>query len=151
VSRCNSTKSSTIIRITAIALTACLAAGCGSNLPQTVRVTGRVTFDGKAPQSPGTIYFLPIEAGEGFPSRPATADYGIDGIYKTTTFEPGDGLMPGKYVMHVESWATPPGMDGTPGKSLVPKKYQAADTSGLKLDVTPDMKAQELNIDLASK
>jgi hypothetical protein len=47
--------------------------------------------------------------------------------------------MPGKYIMHVESWETPPSMQGPPAKSYVPKKYQSALTSGFKLDITPDM------------
>jgi hypothetical protein len=138
-------------RRTLVLVAMVLHVGCGGNLPQTIRVSGRVTFDGKEPVSPGTVYFLPVEAGEGFPSRPATGDYGTDGRFAATTFEKGDGLMPGKYIMHLESWESPPGMDGTPGKSVVPKKYQSAQTSGLKIDIEPTMKAQEIAIEVKSR
>jgi hypothetical protein len=125
--------------------------GCGSNMPQTVPVSGRVTFDGQPPPGPGTVYFLPKEAAEGFPSRPATGDFDKDGNYKVKTFDPADGLMPGKYIMHVECWETPPNMEGKPVKSYVPEKYQSVETSGLKLDITPDMGSQTVNLDVVTK
>jgi hypothetical protein len=128
-----------------------LFSGCGSNLPQTIRVSGRVTFDGKPPPGPGSVYFLPVEAAEGFPSRPATGDFDKDGFFKAKTFEPGDGLMPGKYIMYVECWEVPPNLEGRPTKTYVPKKYQDAQTSGFKLDITPQMGPQEVNLDVATK
>src|SRR6478736_4664490 len=91
-----------------------LISSCGSNLPKTIRVSGRVTFDGQPPPGPGTVYFLPQEASEGFPSRPATGDFDSAGVFKATTFDPGDGLMPGKYTMHIECYQTPPNMEGKP-------------------------------------
>jgi hypothetical protein len=127
------------------------AIGCGSGLPQTVRVTGRVTFDGQPPPGAGTVYFLPQTAAEGFPSRPATGDFDARGDFQAKTFEPGDGLMPGKYTMHVECWQTPPNMEGKPVKSYVPKKYQSAESSGFALEITPDMRAQEITLDVVTK
>jgi len=124
---------------------------CGSNVPKTIRVSGRVTFDGQPPPGPGSVYFLPIEAAEGFPSRPATGDFDKDGHFKAKTFDPGDGLMPGKYILYVECWETPPNLEGKPEKSYVPQKYQAAQTSGFKLDITPKMGPQEVNLELATK
>src|SRR5207244_1962164 len=114
-----------------------IADGCGNRLPQTVQVSGRVTFDGQAPPGPGTVYFLPQEAAKGFPSRPATGDFDRAGYFKAKTFEPDDGLMPGKYTMHVECYETPPNMEGKPVKSYVPSKYQSAATSGFELEITP--------------
>ena len=125
--------------------------GCGNGMPQTVKVTGKVTFDGKAPPGPGIIYFLPTESAEGFPMRPANGHFGADGSYKTTTFEPNDGVMPGKYKMYIECWEQEPNMEGKPVKSHVPKKYQSAETSGYELDITKETKAKELNLDLATK
>jgi hypothetical protein len=127
------------------------ALGCGSGLPQTVRVSGRVTFDGQPPPGPGTIYFLPQEAGPGFPSRPATGDFDKDGSFQAKTFEPGDGLMPGKYTMHIECFQTPPNMEGKPVKSYVPQKYQSAESSGFKIEITPNMGSRELNLDVVTK
>jgi hypothetical protein len=125
--------------------------GCGSDLPKTIKVTGKVTFDRQPPPGPGTVYFLPMEPAEGFPVRPATADFDRSGSFQTTTFNPGDGLMPGKYFMHVECWQTPPNMEGKPVKSFVPRKYQSAETSGFRLDLTPDMQSQQLLLDLVTK
>jgi hypothetical protein len=132
-------------------LLALVALGCGSDLPKMVPVAGRVTFDGQPPPGPGTIYFLPQEAAEGFPSRPATGDFDATGAYRAKTFEPGDGLLPGKYTMHIECYQTPPNMEGKPVKSYVPQKYQSAATSGFTLDITPDMRSQEVNLDILSK
>ena len=138
-------------RVRSIFLATVLITACGSNLPQTVRVSGRVTFDGKTPPAAGSIYFLPVEAAEGFPSRPATGEFDANGHYRATTFEPGDGLMPGKYIMHIECWQSPPNLEGTPVKSFVPKKYQAANTSGFKLDITPKMGSQTVDLDVVTK
>jgi len=138
-------------RVARLILIGILLTGCGSNLPKTIRVHGRVTYDGQPPPGPGTVYFLPTEPAEGFPTRPAMGDYDKTGNYKVTTFEPGDGLMPGKYIMHIESWESPPNMEGKPVKSFVPKKYQSALTSGFTLEITPKMKPQEVNLDMATK
>jgi len=97
------------------------------------------------------FYFLPQEASQGFPSRPATGDFDSEGYFKAKTFDPGDGLMPGKYTMHVECYQTPPNMEGKPVKSYVPQKYQSAATSGLELEITPRMGPQTVNFDLATK
>jgi hypothetical protein len=135
----------------AAALAALVVAGCGSGLPKTIRVSGRVTFDGQPPPGPGKIYFLPTEPAPGFPSRPAKGDYDADGRYRATTFEPGDGLMPGKYLISIESWDAPPNMTGNPGKSHIPEKYQSPQTSGFKIDITPKMGPQEMNVDVVTK
>ena len=138
-------------RVVTIGLAALLGAGCGPNLPKTIRVTGRVTFDGQDPPAPGKVYFLPIEPAEGFPSRPAKGDYDQNGYFRATTFEPGDGLMPAKYLISIESWETAPNMSGNPGTSHVPKKYQSPQTSGFKLDITPRTPPQEIKLDVATK
>ena len=52
-----------------------VAAGCGSDLPETVKINGKVTFDGQAPPKAGIVYFLPTEAAAGFPSRPGTGEF----------------------------------------------------------------------------
>jgi hypothetical protein len=128
-----------------------MLAACGSNLPKTIRVSGQVTFDGQPPPAAGSVYFLPIEAAEGFPSRPATGDFDKDGYFKAKTFDPGDGLMPGKYIMYIECWESPPNLEGKPVKSYVPQKYQSAQTSGFKLDITPEMGPQDIQLNVATK
>ncbi len=142
---------STIARVARAALTLLVLAGCSGNLPKTIKVSGRVTFDGQSPPAPGKVYFLPIEPAEGFPSRPAKGDYDKDGYFRATTFEPGDGLMPAKYLISIESWDTPPNMSGNPGKSFVPKKYQSPQTSEFKLDITTKTKPQDIKLDVVTK
>jgi hypothetical protein len=126
-------------------------AGCSDDTPQTVPVSGRVTFDGQRPPGTGTVYFLPTEPAEGFPSRPATGDFDANGRFSAKTFDPGDGLMPGRYIMHIECWETPPNMEGKPVKSHVPQKYQSAESSGFTLEIATDMGAQEVNLDVITK
>lgn len=125
--------------------------GCGDELPRRVPVLGQVTFDGSACPAKGTVYFLPVEGAEGFPVRPATAEFGTDGQFRVATFDAGDGLMPGKYQMHVECYATPPNMEGKPVISHVPQKYQSALTSGFELEITADMRSKEVNLDVLTK
>lgn len=128
-----------------------LVAGCSDGLPKTIHVTGNVKFDGGPPPGPGIVYFLPVEAAEGFPLRPATGDFGADGKYDVMTFKPGDGVMPGKYKIYIECWETPPNMDGKPVKSFVPQMYQNVDTSGFTMDITSDSAAQTADFDVLTK
>ena len=140
-----------LLRVSMIALIGLLVVGCGSGLPQTIRVAGRVTFNGQEPPAPGKVYFLPVEPAEGFPSRPAKGDYDKAGYFRATTFEPGDGLMPAKYLISIESWEAAPNMNGAPGKSYIPKKYQSPQTSGFTLDITPRTPPQDIKLDVVTK
>ncbi len=132
-------------------LICCVLAGCGSDLPQTIKVTGKVTFDGGPPPGSGVVNFLPIESAAGFPLRPGNGDFGNDGSYSAYTFEPNDGLMPGKYKVYLECWETPPNMEGKPVKSHLPKKYQGAETSGFTLDIEPKSGAQTFDLNVVTK
>jgi hypothetical protein len=125
--------------------------GCGSNMPETIDIEGRVTIDGAAPPAGGIVYFLPVEAAPGFPTRPGTGDFGPDGVLSVTTFEQGDGLMPGKYQITVECWDAEPVMGGPPSKSYLARKYQNATTSGLTVDVASGAGSQTLDLPLTSK
>ena len=106
--------------------------GCGRGGPEVVRVTGKVTFGGGAWPAEGVLYFTPVEPAEGMPARPAPADFDKEGNFTVTSFDEGDGLVPGKYRVAVECWESAPSMD-KPGPviSYVAKKYQTAATSDL--------------------
>jgi hypothetical protein len=123
---------------------------CGSGLPRTIPVAGQVTFDGKPPPAAGSVLFLPTEPAEGYPMRPAIAAFDTTGSFKAQTFDPGDGLMPGKYLVSIECWDTPPSMQGNPGKSFVPRKYQVPQTSGFAIDITAKSRAQDIKLDLVT-
>jgi hypothetical protein len=119
-----------------------LALGCNRN-PQTVPVTGTVTYQGK-PLATGTIIF------ESPGSRPATGKI-VDGqITEVTTFEPGDGAPPGKHAIAIQSIAeTSSAVAADPSAktsagymqatSLLPDKYGAPSTSGLSADIQAGM------------
>ena len=73
------------------------------------------------PVVPGLTAFDPAEVGyeqsEVFLSGTAEAyepagAFGTDGQFKAKTFEPGDGLMPGKYSISIECWDVPPNTTG---------------------------------------
>jgi len=125
-----------------------LAAGCGPNRPQTAKVVGRVTYQGK-PVAEGRIVFQPEDG-----RRPASASIGPDGSYRLTTFDSGDGALPGKHKVTIKAVRVSgelPGDDlgGQSGKSapaaaagalptlewLVPEKYSRLQTTPLTAEV----------------
>jgi hypothetical protein len=126
--------------------------GCGHRGPEVVPVEGTVTFGGGPWPKPGVLYFTIDAVAAGVPGRPAIADFNIDGRLTVTSFKKGDGLVPGKYKIGIECWETPPQM-GSPvkPKSYVPKKFQAANTSGLSVTVEPGQRLVKLDLDVPKK
>lgn len=101
--------------------------GCGgSGRPTTIPVTGSVSVNGEAPQYSGALFFAPLEVAEGYPRRGGRALFDLDGRFEATSFEDGDGLVPGKYRVRVESWKQPPAM-GKPGISNLPSSFRPPD------------------------
>ena len=127
-------------------LVGCLAAitfGCSnSNRPKTIPVSGTVTFGGGEPEYEGALFFAPIEVEEGYPKRPGRALFGLDGEFTATSYEDGDGLVPGTYRVRVESWKKPPGMGG-PGVSYVPKGFEASE-----LNVALDQRSIQYDVNV---
>lgn len=124
-----------------------LVIGCG-NPHGTVKVSGTVTVNGAPPPGPGTVTFTTVTAASGFPTRPAMAKFDTDGEYTTTSYEPGDGLIPGTYKVAVECYETPPNMEGKRVKSYIDAKYMNGETSGLELSVEPKSRPIKFDIDL---
>jgi hypothetical protein len=105
-----------------------LATGCGDGGPEVVPVHGKVTFAGKSPPGPGTVYFAPVAAAEGMPSRPGSADFQLDGMFRATAFREREGLVPGTYRVQVVCWKRPP--DPTSdlrAENYVPDNYHPPD------------------------
>lgn len=131
--------------------------GCGSDYPRCVPVSGTVTLDGGKVPDKGMVYFTPLPTGKGGITRPGTAEFKADGSYRVKTFVDNDGLLPGRYAVHVECWKTAPKMGGkgnstyTPGVSHVATKYLNAARSGLTLTVEPDGKPMTFDLKLTSK
>lgn len=146
--------------------------GCsGSDKPNTVPVSGKVTLDG-VPVEGASVMFRP----EG-PGRPGTAMTDANGVYHLSSYgEPNDGAVPGDYTVAVIkiggpgasslAAAAPPQADpnalstiaapGSDGASVpeieyfVPKKYTDPTTSGLKQTV-PEGGGDNINLELSSK
>src|SRR5262245_12253374 len=84
-----------VCRVSAI-LPLLMALGCsGGGKP--IKVEGKVTLDGK-PLPEALIQFLP-EGEQGGP--PANGLSGTDGTFRLTTFNSGDGALPGTYKVTV--------------------------------------------------
>ena len=126
-----------------------VAAGCRSDRPATIPVSGRITFDGEAPPAAGTLYFTIDAPADGFPRRPTLAKFDERGRFRVTTWDRGDGLVPGRYKVRVECWEIPPELGGTEGKSYVPAKYQCPTTTDLVVEIAPDDRSRTLELNLA--
>lgn len=148
-------------------------AGCGgSDKPDTVPVSGKVTLDG-VPVEGASVMFRPEGSG-----RPGTAMTDADGAYSLSSYgEPNDGAVPGEYTVAVIkiggpgasalAGSAPPQsdpnalstIDATSGTNsaeapeteyFVPKKYTDPSTSGLKLTI-PEGGSDNINLELTSK
>jgi hypothetical protein len=127
-------------------------AGCGPERPQTIGVTGTVTLDGE-PLEGAVVGFTPEGGG-----RPATGTTDAEGRFRLTTFDDGDGALPGRHLVTVAKVkdtapgggdrGTPEGkemLSGGPGfevetmESEVPQRYTNWETSGLQCEVKKGM------------
>ena len=112
--------------IVAAGCIAALVTGCAPAGPKTVSVSGKIAYGGGAWPKPGKLTFPCIEPADGFPNRPGSAEFDVDGNFVASSYGQGDGLHPGKYTVNVECWEVPPSMDGlTPPKSYVPADFRA--------------------------
>jgi len=127
-----------------------IVVGCGGpardpNRPATVAVTGTVTYNG-SPVEGATVTFV-TDSKDG---RGAVGKTDGSGRFSLTTFDAGDGAIPGSYKVgvakvelvgvlseeesnkYLERGENPP-----PPKErhLVPQKYNSAQNSGLVADV----------------
>lgn len=107
---------------------ACLsAAGCGGSGMPTTKVQGAVTFEGGPPPKPGDISFSLVEGtgAAGLPYRPGSGSFGTDGRFEVTSFEKGDGLLPGTYEVRITCLSAPPSQGPLAKLSYVPLDWEA--------------------------
>jgi uncharacterized protein (TIGR03067 family) len=113
--------------------------------PKLVKVSGTVKFnDGslipvpeKGKGRPPTIMFAPTaEPAPGQIRKGAGGTIDEKGHFELMTFKPGDGVIPGKYVVTIHANSKYP---PEPGSSLVPLKYTRAQTSGLEVTIEKPM------------
>lgn len=120
--------------------------GCTNSAPQVVEVHGTVTYRG-APLKSGNIFFQPKDA-KVSPARPVSASIAPDGTYSLRAFPGRDGVLPGEYLVAVDSHTDTFREADT--VYLVPKRYVKAQTSGLTANVPADAKEPvAINFELA--
>lgn len=150
------------------ALTGCGGDPATADRPATVPVQGTVTMDGK-PVEGATVTFMP--ATQARPGQAAQGNAAVDrtdakGHYEATTFEAGDGVVPGDYVVTVVKQEVPqakelsmeeyiaqgpqaPAADAGP-KHLLPEQYAKKQTSPLKVTVK-ESEGEPLDFELSGK
>jgi hypothetical protein len=124
-----------------------LAGGCGrSGKPHTVAVKGTVSYKGK-PLTTGKVIFAPVDPQKG---RPGEGWIGGDGSFAISTFDPGDGVVPGDYIVMIDP--TPPPEESVDKKVKkapavqFPKKYLKKESSDLKQSIAE--KVVDLKLEL---
>jgi len=125
--------------------------GCGGDGvkgvdPNLVKVTGRVTFDGK-PLTSGDISFVSTEN----PTKGFASPIDTSGYYSLAYSPSAKGALPGDYQVRVAATEGAATM-GTGGevskpKSLIPEKYNVPGASGLTAKVEKG-KSNSFNFDL---
>jgi hypothetical protein len=124
-------------------------AGCNGDDKGLVPVSGKVTFAGGPPPANGTITFNPIEVAEGRPRRPGRAQFDKEGAFTVTSYEEGDGLVPGTYHPRIQCWnGTPSSSD--PG-SYERLNYVPANFEPKPIVVDAESGAVEVTIDVPRK
>ena len=105
-------------------LAAASVAGCGDSGPVTKKVQGTVTFSGSPPPATGKVTLAPIEVTEPFPRRPARGEFDENGHFTLTTFDAGDGIIPGRYSVNITCWREKPTLETRLSANYVPPTFQ---------------------------
>jgi hypothetical protein len=113
-----------------------LSAILGCTKSDTVAVTGTVTLDGQ-PVPDAEVMFNPLP---NKPGRMASTHTDSSGHFTLETFKPGDGAMPGDYVVTLAEYFPPgkaptPPPGGGPLPSRFPVKYGNPDQSPLHVTI----------------
>lgn len=117
--------------------------GCGGpDRPTTIPISGRVTINGQPPGEFGKLFFTPIEAAAGYSMRPASGSFDSQGVYRVMSWEPDDGLVPGRYTVNV--------MPADPARTKIPERYRDSGTSGLEVEVPVDKDTIAFDVSLTS-
>lgn len=98
--------------------------GCENNPLKIVPVSGVITFDGGPCPRDGAIYFAPLEVVDGLPKRTGFGKFDTNGEFTVTSFRPGDGLIPGKYVIWIECLISPISPGRPQGVSYISDEYE---------------------------
>ena len=130
----------------------CIAVlGCDNDPLKKVQVHGTLTFDGGPPPGEGRVIFSPLEIAEGLPVRPAAGKFKADGEYEAMSFRPGDGIVPGKYMIGV-SCVDSSMLSGAPGNDEYKKaSYVSEDFVPQEFIVEAGAGSMEFNLDVPKR
>ena len=128
-----------------------LVCGC-SRGPEMVPVVGKIVYEDQ-PLEYGSVMFQPVGV-EG--AQTARSQISPDGRFALWTTKPGDGVMVGQSRVRVTAFeAQRTNATGAQheemalGKSAIPRRFQNFGTSGIVIDVSPDM-SLPITIDLSA-
>ncbi len=120
-------------RLFVLTLMLLTVSGCGEKWVEVVPTSGTVKFNGKAPAGAQVVLHAvnpPTDAG--LVVTP-TARVSEDGSFVVSSYQAGDGAIPGEYVVTIEWFQVD--KDGGPGPNVLPKEYGRPNTSPLKVTV----------------
>lgn len=117
--------------------------GCGEKGVPTKEVRGTLTFKGSPPPKEGGILLTPLEAAPGLPRREARGDFDTSGKFTLTTFDKGDGIIPGKYAVKITCWRVTPTLETSDTANYVPTSFKH------EVEIAPDAREPvEITIDV---
>jgi hypothetical protein len=150
----------TVLKVgrTVVMVVAAAAVGCSAKpanqRPKVVPVRGVVRLNGK-PLDRARVTFAHTTAGIS-----AYGETDAEGVFNLTTFEPGDGAVPGQYHVAVSKVEEPHrtgannappvfqhGAGGQHARWLIPQRYSNLTTSKLTADV-PEAGTNDIVLDL---
>jgi len=110
-------------------------AGCGSDELPVAHVEGKVSYKG-TPLKSGGVMFQPVKG------PVAKGSIETDGTFVLSTYRQGDGATIGTHKVRIVCYdvknqdaAAAGAHEGAKPRSLIPKKYTRAETSGLQVEV----------------
>lgn len=137
------------MRTIALCFSVLVVLGCGAQ-DEMVPVAGSVSYQGK-PLEYGSVMFQPVGVDN---AQPARSKIAADGTFALWTEKPGDGVIVSNCKVRVTAFeaqrtnaAGGQHEEMALGKSAVPKQFQNFATSGIEIQVTPEMQLP-LKIDL---
>ena len=134
-------------------LCAIALSGCSKDSPRTIAVQGTVRLNGK-PLPGGVITFQPVTVAANLPHRLAQGSIGADGTYSLSTFEPGDGALPGEYVVMIRGIQPIAPVDEFSRSTsetiplAIPAIYSDAQRTPLKATVDAGGSSQKIDLEL---
>jgi hypothetical protein len=112
------------------ALACCLLfavfAGCGSDGPEIVPVTGMITFEGREQPEVCRLSFLPQETNGII--RPNGGEMTSDGAYELAPFRGVKGLYPGTYSILVSYYDLKPGGNRNVEADWIAHEYETTES-----------------------